>query len=163
MKTLILRTFAHQMVWDDRSACEYEPFQANLITQWEPNYLGIKSEEVEYALGIYTHDYFNRRRYYGKMPPTFMGTDEEQIPSIINLGVRPNQTIARAEESGSIFLKYELKKKLWNAPDQSLMHALDSALLQIKRKEISAHTQYPALSFTIDSQIVESTFKRLGI
>ncbi|MHA1692180.1 MAG: hypothetical protein ACTSU7_11180, partial [Candidatus Heimdallarchaeaceae archaeon] len=97
MKILILRTFAHQMVWDKRSACEYEPFQANLITQWEPNYLRINSEEVEYALGIYTHDYFNRRRFYGKMPPAFMGTEEEQIPSIISLAVKPNQAIAKIE------------------------------------------------------------------
>jgi hypothetical protein len=150
-------------VWDDRSICQYEPFQAKLITEWDTEYLSFKGHQIEYALGIYTDDYFHRRRFYGKSSPAFTGTDEEQIPSLIRLDVDPIYPIGHRSDGGSIFIKYTFEKKLWEKPNKSLMFELDSLLLQLKQKESRVHTKYPALSFTLEVKKVEAIFKSLGI
>lgn len=163
MKVLVLRTFAHQKVWDERTRCEYEPFQSELITQWDPSYLDNEGQDIAYALGIYTYDYFHRKRYYGKLPPAFTGTSEEQVPSVLSLRVEGDEKIARLGASGALYLKYEFTQKLWREANQSLMFELDNSLLGLKRKEISIHTPYPALSFSLEQEKVDHVFQTLGI
>jgi hypothetical protein len=163
MRVLILRTFAHEKVWDDRSWCEYEPFQAGLITAWDNKYLGLKGKQIEYTIGVYTWDYFYRTKKYGMKPHAFMGTNEEQIPSIVKLCAEPDELFSTCTNRQSIVIKYEFERKLWKKPNKELMFKLDKSLLGLKQKELGVHTEYPALSFTLEVGKVDTILDSLGI
>ena len=86
MKILILRTFAHSLVWENtRNHCEFERSQLeNMIYEWEPDYRDFRLDEFAYALGIYTYKYFTYRTFRTN-EPVFLGSENEQIISYLKL------------------------------------------------------------------------------
>jgi hypothetical protein len=170
-RVLILRTFAHTRVWDDRNQCTYEFGQASKIYQWEPNYGNLKSNQIEFAVGIYMPQYFTYSGTYGKPRPVFAGTVEEQIPSLIQLNGRSNKPFVRKDEGDdAILIKYEVVKKLWSEPDRKVMRKLNWLLLEKKIQEVNkagievdTNERYKPLSFTLKHDHVLSAFKELSI
>ena len=81
MKILILRTFAHSLVWENtKNHCEFEISQMdNMIYKWEPNYANLEISDFSYALGIYTHKYFNYRPRYPKAKPVFQNSENDKL------------------------------------------------------------------------------------
>jgi hypothetical protein len=171
MRVLILRIFAHTRVWDDRDHCTYEFGQANKIYQWEPNYGKLKSNQIEFAVGIYMPQYFTYSGVYGKPQSVFAGTVEEEIPSLIQLKGRSKMSFVRKDAGdNTILIKYEVVKKLWSEPDRTVMRKLNWLLLQKKIQEVikagievNTKEQYKPLSFTLERDHVVSAFKELGI
>jgi hypothetical protein len=171
VRVLILRTFAHTRVWDDRDYCTYEFAQANKIYQWEPNYGKLKSNQIEFAIGIYMPQYFTYSGTYGKPRPVFAGTVEEQIPSLIQLSGRSKKPFVRKDEGDdAILIKYEVVKKFWSEPDRNKMRELNLLLLQKKIQEVrkagielNTNDRFKPLSFTLEYESVISAFEELGI
>jgi len=137
MRVLILRTFAHSKVWDDRNSCEYEAFQRQLIEQWDPGYQEFNRDNFVYGIGLYIHKYFTHKQLYGGKESAFKGTDEEQIPSVLRLRGDESGSIVMERGLGSFWIEYELDRKLWKKPDRALMTKLDDALIRCKRQEIT--------------------------
>jgi hypothetical protein len=60
MPILILRTFAHNRIWEiGETMCHYEELAYEIITAWEPNIANYTLDEIEYGIGIYTRQYFD--------------------------------------------------------------------------------------------------------
>jgi hypothetical protein len=169
-RVLILRTFAHTRVWDDRDVCSYEGDQASQIHEWEPNYRDVKRNDIHFALGIYTEKYFTYVPRYGNKGPVYLGTDEEQIPSIIQLKSGEDQPTLVREDWSLVAFRYKVEQKLWSEPNTILMSKLDNLLVQqkvrdIKQAGIKVNTidPYKPLSFTLSHEKVLGIMNELGI
>mgnify|MGYP003967397851 FL=1 len=171
VRVLILRTFAHTRVWDDRDRCEYEFGQAAKINAWEPGYRSITANQIDFAIGIYMPQYFTYSGVYGKPRPVFAGTVEEQIPSLIQLKGRSKKSFVRKDAGdNAILIKFEVVKKLWSEPDRSRMRKLNWLLLQRKVQEVkqagiqvNTNDPFKPLSFTLGYDQVVSAFGEIGI
>ena len=75
---------AHSRIWErENSHCYYENAQLhNMILAWEPHFNEFPINDFDYALGVYTQNYFKSTRY-GRVPYT--GTPEECSISLLQL------------------------------------------------------------------------------
>ena len=169
-RVLILRTFAHTKVWDDRDVCSYEGDQAAKIHDWEPTFREVERTDIDFALGVYTEKYFTYIPRYGNTGPVYAGTEEEEIPSIIQITSGDDQPTLVRDGWSIVAFKYKVVQKLWSRSNRALMNRLDNLLIeqmvrQVKQAGIDVNTNdpYRPLSFTLDRKKVLEIMKELGI
>jgi hypothetical protein len=169
MKTLILRTIAHNRVWESpNERCYYETSQLNeMILNWQPDYLELKVTDINFALGIYAWQYF--KPSYGKIPSS--GTEGEECISLIKptgiQGADEFQRISGVEDNSPFTsLSFNVIGKLWNGGDSSMMAQIDLELIEAKKAELKNDSQptisaynYP-LSFVLETQTVFSILSK---
>lgn len=170
MKVLILRTFAHNRVWEnDRKNCEFERGQwVDMIEKWEPNYENYLVNQFSYGLGIYTNQYFTHiSRYSSKA--AYSHTPEEENISILRLRPFSDSGHFSTVRDKQLFVYYNFETKLFTNPDRELMKIMDSEFVEEKRRELVEtfgkipHTPYLPLSFTLDFDKVSRILINNGI
>ena len=165
MRVLILRTFAHSLIWEGiRSHCEYDEDVKNNIYKWEPNYNDFKLEDFSYALGIYMAFYYK----YGWDKKT----KDERIISFLKLepSFSSNSFVSDDNNGYTIKVHYSFVRKLWSKADKQKMHLIDNAFISAKKYDlinnfgkVPATGLYDPLSFSLDEDEVKKILSNHNI
>ena len=161
MKILILRTFAHNRVWEnERSSCDFESGQwLGMIDKWEPNYETFATNEFKFALGIYTNQYFTHVSRYSSIA-SYSGTPEEDNISILKLTAISDSDQFSTVRTSQLFVHYNFHSKLFPEPNRELMKTLDREFIAEKQRELLGTfgkvpmTPYLPLSFSLSLNAV---------
>jgi len=184
MKVLILRTFAHTLIWDGYNKCSFFKNQLERdILCWEPDYLGFKIEQFGYALGIYVKKYFTYKTRTNNI--VFWNTENEQNISLLKLIPYKNSSrffnYSKSNKEVKVYYKY--MGKLFKKPDKNLMNKIDESFIEEKKNELqSVHGGIPMtswmessllssyskeviypLSFSLDEKVVEKVLGKFNI
>jgi hypothetical protein len=149
MRILILRTIAHNKIWEGiEPTCHYENQAYEIIKTWEANIINYKLEEIKYGIGIYTKQYFNYVSPKGIKAST--DTIQENQPSLLNLKSINNSASFIEDKSNIIRINFELNKK-YEGFDKEKMFELDEKLVNFKIQELrqKPNTQFPSLCFSL--------------
>lgn len=165
MRILIMRTIAHNKIWEGiEPTCHYENQNYEFIKTWEPEIINYKLDQINYGIGIYSKDYFKYVSFLGVKAST--DTIHETQPSLLNLKpIDDNSNSFIVDESEIIRIAFELNKK-YNEFNRAKMFELDEKFISLKRKELGAKlpsTRYPSLCFSLDYRDVENIFTQFGV
>lgn len=165
MKFFIMRTIAHNKIWEGiETTCHYENQNYDIIKKWEPDIINYKLDQIEFGIGIYTIYYFNYVSFLGVK--AYTGTIQETQPSLLNLkSIDGNSLNFIEDKSGIIKIAFELNKK-YDEFDKAKMFELDHKLTSLKRKELGdklPSTRFDSLCFSLNYQDVENVFKQFGV
>ncbi len=155
MRILILRTIAHNKIWEGiEPMCHYENQAYEIIKTWEPNIINYKLKEIKYGIGIYTKQYFNYVSPKGIKAST--DTIQESQPSLLNLKSIDNESTSFIEDKSKIIrISFVLNKK-YEGFEKEKMFELDDKLVNLKIKELGQkpNTQFFSLCFSLKYQDV---------
>jgi hypothetical protein len=164
MKILILRTIAHNRIWEGiQPSCHYEELSYDIIKKWEPNIVEHPLNQISYGIGIYTHKYYS----YGP-PKAYSETPEEHHPSLLKLEPISANSIYYGEENSNpdnIKIAFSFIKKIFEV-DQMKMISIDNLLIKEKMCELNInriHTRFPSLCFTLDEGSVKNIFNNFSV
>lgn len=164
MRILIMRTIAHNKIWEGlEPMCHYENQNYEIIKTWEPNISDLTLEEIKYGIGIYTRYYFNYVSLTGIKAST--DTIQENQPSLLNLkSIESNSTCFMEDKSKIIRIAFELNKK-FELFDKAKMFELDDKLINLKIKELSQrpNTRFDSLCFSLNYGDVEKLLNQFGV
>ena len=172
MKTLILRTFAHTKIWEGiEPMCHFEHAQKRQILEWEPDYLKLRKEDIDRAIGIYTEKYFSG--YYtahsGSVIIADSGSDNEKIISELRVVDKINSPLPFLDNQNRICLNMELINKIWSNLNKDLMLRIDEKLINAKMEELKNRGEtvrsspFKPLSFCLDSETVNFILNNTNI
>ena len=165
MRILIMRTIAHNKIWEGiEPTCHYENQNYEIIKKWEPEIINYKLDQIKYGIGIYTIYYFDYVSFWGAKAST--DTFNETQPSLLNLKSIDNNSLSFIEDKSEILkIAFELNKK-FNEFDKVKMFDLDNRLISLKRKELGdklTSTRFSSLCFSLNYQDVENIFTQFGV
>jgi hypothetical protein len=152
MRILILRTIAHNRIWEGiEPTCHYENQAYEIIKTWEVDIINYKLEEIKYGIGIYTKQYFNYVSPKGIKAST--DTIQENQPSLLNLKSINDSASFIEDKLNIIRINFELNKK-YEGFDKEKMFELDEKLVNLKIQELGQkpNTQFPSLCFSLKYQ-----------
>jgi|TARA_B100001971_G_C18177479_1_gene530748 hypothetical protein len=184
MRVLILRTFAHTLVWDGYKQCTYFRNQLEKdILSWEPGYLNFRFEQFRYALGIYIKKYFTYKTSTNNV--VFWNTTNEQAITLLKLMPYKDTSsfMNYSKDRKEVVVHYQYKGKLWKKPDRKLMNKIDESFIEEKMNELQSisgavpmtswmelsllssfnkEVFYP-LSFSLDEKVVKKVLEEFNI
>ena len=165
MRILVLRTIAHNRIWEgNEHRCHYENKAYEIIKAWEPNIVSYTLDEIKYGVGIYTKQYF---KYVSPTTGKKASTDtiQENQPSLLSLRSIDKESKSIIEDKSKIMkIYFELNKKYENFEKHKMIE-LDDELLNIKIKELGKkpNTQYLSLCFSLKYQDAINILNQYGV
>lgn len=165
MKILILRTINYKKIWEDiQNECVYYGLAYKIIKEWEPKISDLNINNVKFGLGIYAQQYFEG--IGNGEQSAYQRTENENKPSILVFPDTQNNSSKLIKDNGfSIIINYRLHKKIENFNNQKMLE-LDRELVLLKKKElgnINLKEKYPSLCFTLEEELVEKAFVKIGM